>query len=148
MKAASAALNVASGFAALKSSRAERNAYNMQAGAYEQQARVVDIQARQAATHRLNELNANLAAIAAKRAGSNSALDSPSALAIDEAFTQESKDAMSNDRLSALMQARKLRTEAGAARLSGRAALIRGYTQAAQYGFNAITDVSSFMKKP
>jgi len=138
----SAALNLLSAGASLKMARAQRNAYNLEAAAAEQEARLIDLQTRQKSTNALNKLNGDLAAIEAIRAGRNLALDSPTGMAVAKAFARESMDAMDAEKLTGMVAARQRRISAMSSRIAGRGALIGGYVKAAGYLKDAAGDLA------
>ena len=142
MQAIPVALSVASSavgaYGSLKAGRMQQQGANAQAAAAEQEARLIDIQARQQSAIRVNQLNSALAAIEAQRSARNTSLTSPTALATDRAVTREYGDAIDNERLDALIKARARRTDAQALRLGGQAARFAGYVGAATHTFDAI----------
>ncbi len=99
-----------------------------------------DLQATQISAQRMQELNANVAALNAMRAGRNTLGDSPTAAAIIRSFTRESLGARANEVLDARLRALSARNAMWAAqetaRAEGRAGPILALGQAAQGAAN------------
>lgn len=105
----------------------------MQQAAYDAEARQrtleskqADLQAKQISALRLSELNANLAAISAARAGKNLAGDSPTEVALVRSFTRESLGARSSEVLDARLRKLSLLNAAYSARVAGKSARLAG----------------------
>ncbi len=137
-----------SGYAALKGGQAKSNAYEAEARARETEARLSDLQSHQIAADRRSELNANLAAIAANRAARGSMAGSSTALALSNAFTDESSRAMEAEVLEPMLRARSSRLAAGAARQGASAARTASYAQAFSSFSDAGLQLYRAMPKP
>lgn len=86
------------------------------------EAKQADLQTTQISAKHLQELNANLGAIAAMRAGKNLLGDSPTSEAIVRSFTRESLGARANDMLDARLRAYSARNAMAAAGMQARGA--------------------------
>lgn len=102
-----AAMAISAGVAAYssyQSGKAQAAYYASEAQAAEMEQRQAALQAAQISAQRQAELDANLSAIMAARAGKNLAGDSPTEMAIIRSFTRESLTSKSNEVLDAKMR--------------------------------------------
>lgn len=90
------------------------------------EAQQADLQTHQISAQRLQELNANLGAIVAMRAGKNTLGDSPTGEAIIRSFTRESLGSRANEVLDARLRALSARNAVEAANQNARAARTQG----------------------
>ncbi len=119
--------SAASAYSSIQGGRAAAASYAAQARSHENEARQADLQARQVSALRLRELNANLAAIEAARAGKNLIGDSPTQAAIIKSFTRESLGARANEISEATLRGISANNAAAAAGLQGQYAKQAGY---------------------
>lgn len=90
--------------------------------ARELESKQADLQVKQISAQRLTELNANLGAIAAMRAGKNTLGDSATGETIIRSFTKESLGARSNEVLDARLRALSARNAVEASNMERKAA--------------------------
>lgn len=114
-------------YSSIQAGNAQAAAYRAQARSAEDMARQQDLQATQISAQRLNELNANLAAIDAVRSGANVTGDSPTQATIVKSFTTESLNARDNEVLNAKLRGLSARNAARAAYGDANAAKWGGY---------------------
>lgn len=91
-------------YSSYQSGVAQQAAFNAEARSRELEAKQADLQSKQISALRLNELNANLAAISAARAGKNLLGDSPTEVALVRSFTKESLGSRANEVLDARLR--------------------------------------------
>lgn len=124
--AATVASTGAQVYGAKAQSAAAQGQFNAEARARELESKQADLQARQISALRMSELNANLGAIIAMRAGRNVLGDSPTSTAIVRSFTRESLGAKSNEVLDARLRGLSARNAMWAAQQSAKAAKTEG----------------------
>lgn len=115
-----------SAYSSYQQGEAQQSAFAAEARSRELEAKQADLQARQISALRLQELNANLGAIEAARAGKNLAGDSPTGVALTRSFTRESMTARASEvmdarlrQLGALNARQSALAQGKAARLAG-----------------------------
>lgn len=125
------ATSVYSGVQQKKVARLQQQAAEQEAQASEQEAKLIDVRTRQEAANRLDEMNANIAAIEAVRGARGLSGSSPTGISVIESFRNESIAAMSNEKLGGYIAANQRRKSAQSSRVSGAAARITGNANAA-----------------
>lgn len=146
MLAATAVGTGAQVYGALQAGAAQRGAYEAEARARALEAKQADLQAKQISALRMKELNANLGAIEAMRAGKNVLGDSPTGAAIVRSFTKESLGARANEVLDARLRALSARNAMWAAKQSGRDAQRASYITAIGVGADGISNMASLLR--
>lgn len=115
-----------SAYSSYQTGVAQKAAFDAEARQHELEAKRADLQSKQISALRLAELNANLAAISAARAGKNLGGDSPTEVALIRSFTRESLGARANEVLDARLRYLGALNAQQGARISGKAALTAG----------------------
>lgn len=133
------------GLSSLYAGKAEKKARYAEAAAYEQEARYIDLQTKQAANNARGRLDSALGAIAAVKAARNLALDSPTSRATDKAVTDEYGAAIEADQLTGMLNARSRRDAARSAIVAGKAAKMGSYFRA---GASFVDAAASLMPAP
>lgn len=100
----------------------QKAAFDAQARQHELEAKRADLQSKQVSALRLQELNANLAAISAARAGKNLGGDSPTEVALIRSFTRESLGSRANEVLDSRLRYLGAINAMNSARMQGKAA--------------------------
>lgn len=122
--------------------------YEAEARARELEAKQADLQARQISAQRLQELNANLGAIIAMRAGKNLLGDSPTSAAIIRSFTHESLGARANEILDARLRALSARNAMWAAQQNARFAQQQGVLDTIGAIADGVGSMAGFLHNP
>lgn len=121
--AASTAVSVGANiYGTMQQGAAQQGMMAAEVRARELESKQADLQVKQISAQRLTELNANLGAIAAMRAGRNTLGDSPTGETIVRSFTKESLGARSNEVLDARLRALSARNAVEAANMERKAA--------------------------
>lgn len=115
-----------SAYSSYASGVAQQAAFDAEARSHELDAKRADLQSKQISALRLQELNANLAAISAARAGKNLGGDSPTEVALIRSFTRESLTSRSSEVLDSRLRYLGALNAAQAARTQGKAAKLAG----------------------
>ena len=146
--AATVASTGASVYGSMQQAAVQKGMYQAEARARELEAKQADLQARQISAKHLSELNANLGAIVAMRAGKNTMGDSPTGEAIIRSFTRESLGAKGNDVLDARLRALSARNAIAAANMQARAAGQAGTINAIGALADGISSAGSIIRRP
>ena len=94
----------------------------------------------------MQELNANLGAIIAMRAGKNTVGDSPTGEAIIRSFTRESLGARASEVLEARLRALSARNAMDAAKMSDRATAKATQWAAIGQGVDGVANIAGFLR--
>ena len=146
MLAATAVGTGAQIYGTLQAGAAQQGAYEAEARSRALEAKQADLQAKQISALRMQELNANLGAIEAMRAGKNVLGDSPTGAAIIRSFTKESLGARANEVLDARLRALSARNAMWAAQQSGRDARRASYIAAIGAGADGLSSMASLLR--
>lgn len=130
MLAATAIGTGAQVYGSMQQSAAAQGQFNAEARMRELESKQADLQAKQISAQRLGELNANLGAIMAMRAGRNLLGDSPTGAAIVRSFTRESLGARANEVMDARLRSYSAKNAMWAAQQSAKAAKQEGVINA------------------
>lgn len=117
-------------YGSMAQSAAAQGQFNAEARMRELESKQADLQAKQISAQRMAELNANLGAIIAMRAGKNLLGDSPTGDAIIRSFTRESLGSRANEVLEARLRGLSARNAMWAAQQSSKAAKQEGVINA------------------
>jgi hypothetical protein len=113
-------------YGSMAQSAAAQGQFNAEARMRELESKQADLQAKQISAMRMQELNANLGAIVAMRAGKNLLGDSPTGNAIIRSFTRESLGSRANEVLDARLRSLSAKNAMWAAQQSSKAAKTEG----------------------
>ena len=125
-------LQVASLFVGLQAAQMQKQAYEAQAAAYEEQKEMAKIEAAQQESSRRDVLRRQLASLGTSMSSQGIALGtSPSVLALADDEKKLAKQDIGNIRLMGMSNRRKYELSASGARAAGSAAQMAGFAKAA-----------------
>lgn len=131
-----AATAVSAGLGLMASSQ-QSKAMRGQAAAADLEARIAELGVKQTAARRMESLVADIGAIQAKRATTNVAATSGSAVAAEQGYEKEYLRTLRSDILSQRYNIVGRRSEASNLRIGARGAMISGYANAISSGVSA-----------
>lgn len=134
-------------YSSVQQGRAQYQAYQLEARQRELEGKQYDLQSRQISAARLQELNSNLAAIDAARAGKNLGGDSPTSMALVKSFTKESMNSRASEILGARLGRLGSINARTSAQIAGRSALKSGYLGAVGDATDMVTRLGRLVPK-
>jgi len=142
------ASSVVSAGSSIMSGNARSRSLAAEAGAAEYNAKIADLGVKQIGAQRSMELDTALGAIDTARAERGLSLDSPTAIAINDAVTREHNSAMRAEELDKRLEAQGYRAQARAKLSEAKSAKVQGYVGAFGSLLTAGMRTASMFGKP